>query len=118
MSTEPRTFLRSARRPRPGRPRKQPENGHSAGTARANGYDEPGPNGRPQALQALGPLLPRVLGKKAASEYLGVSERTIDYLEEAGRLKRVCVPSPDGDDLRRALYDRQDLDILVEQWKA
>jgi hypothetical protein len=35
-----------------------------------------------------------------------------------GTLKRVRVPLPGGRELRRILLDRQDLDRLVESWKA
>jgi hypothetical protein len=46
-----------------------------------------------------------------------VSVRTIQYLVEAGTLKRVRIPMPDGGDLRKLLLDRQDLDALVERGK-
>jgi len=56
------------------------------------------------------------LGTTAA--YLGVSPWTVRDLEAGGTLKRVRVPMVGGGDLRKLLFDRQDLDRLVEAWKA
>lgn len=114
MRTEDRPHLHVSRPL--GQPRKPSENGHSSGTADTNGLDRSGQNARATARHALA-LLPRVLGLEAASHYLGVSVRTIQYLVEAGTLKRVRIPMPDGGDLRKLLLDRQDLDALVERGK-
>jgi hypothetical protein len=54
----------------------------------------------------------------ATAAYLGVSAWTVRDLEAAGTLKRVRVPVAGGGDLRKLLFDREDLDRLVEAWKA
>jgi len=56
------------------------------------------------------------LGSTAA--YLGVSPWTVRDLEAAGTLKRVRVPTRGGGDLRKLLFDREELDRLVEAWKS
>lgn len=70
------------------------------------------------AYEAVGQILPRLLDLRAAAAYLGVSPWTIRDLEANGTLRRVNVPSGPGRDLRKLLFDRQDLDHLVETWKA
>ena len=62
--------------------------------------------------------LPRLLDLGATAAYLGVSSWTVRDLEAAGTLSRVRVPVAGGGDLRKLLFDRQDLDRLVEAWKA
>jgi hypothetical protein len=61
--------------------------------------------------------LPRLLDVDAAAAYLGVSPWTIRDLDGAGVLPRVRVPLPSGAELRRLLFDREDLDRLVAVWK-
>jgi hypothetical protein len=63
-------------------------------------------------------LCPRLLDLGATAAYLGVSPWTVRDLEAAGTLKRVRVPVAGGGDLRKLLFDRHDLDQLVEAWKA
>jgi excisionase family DNA binding protein len=63
---------------------------------------------RASALAALGP---RLLAKVDAGRYLGVSPRTIEALVAARRLQAVKLLG------RKALYDRADLDALVDQVK-
>ena len=58
----------------------------------------------------------RLLDVAATAAYLGVSPWTIRDLEAAGTLKRVCVPLR-GSELRKLLFDRADLDRLIEMWK-
>ena len=58
----------------------------------------------------------RLLDVDAAAAYLGVSPWTIRDLEAAGTLKRVRVPLR-GNELRKLLFDRADLDRLIEMWK-
>jgi hypothetical protein len=60
-----------------------------------------------------------------AAAYLGVSLWAIRDLEAAGSLSRVRVPLPPdrrgrrlGGELRKLLYDRADLDRLIDTWKA
>jgi len=44
-------------------------------------------------------------------------EATVYDLAARGVLRRVRVPLPDGSDLRKLLFDRQDVDRIVESWK-
>ncbi len=60
---------------------------------------------------------PRLLTLEATAAYLGVSPWTVRDLEAAGVLRRVCVPLPGGRELRKLLFDRTDLDRLIESWK-
>ncbi len=66
---------------------------------------------------AVAPLAPRLLDLHATAAYLGVSEWTVRDLEAAGLLKRIRVPLPNQGELRKLLFDRQDLDRCVEMWK-
>jgi hypothetical protein len=59
----------------------------------------------------------RLLDLESAAAYLGVSAWTVRDLEAAGVLKRVRVPLPDGKDLRKLLFDKADIDRLIELWK-
>jgi excisionase family DNA binding protein len=52
---------------------------------------------------------PRLLDVEAAADYLGVSAWTIRDLVERGSLSRVALPG-----VRRLLFDRCDLDGLIE----
>jgi hypothetical protein len=61
-------------------------------------------------------VAPRLLDVEAASVYLGVSLWTIRDLEPAGTLERVRVPLR-GSELRKVLFDRADLDRLIDVWK-
>ena len=60
---------------------------------------------------------PRLLDVDADAAYLGVSSWTIRDLDAAGVLPRVRVPLPNGGELRRLLFDRADLDRLIDVWK-
>ena len=93
---------------RPGRPKKA-NAGHTAGTT-AGGDAERG------TVIPL-PLIPRLLDLEAAATYLGVSPWAIRDLEAAGVLPRVRVPLPGGWELRKLLYDKADLDRLIDAWK-
>ncbi len=61
--------------------------------------------------------LPRLLDVDGAAAYLGVSAWTVRDLDAAGVLARVRVPLPNGGELRRLLFDRADLDRLIDVWK-
>lgn len=61
-------------------------------------------------------VLPRLLDLDATAAYLGVSPWTVRDLEAAGILSRVRIPLPNGE-LRKLLFDREDLDHLVALWK-
>ncbi len=114
--TEERVFLPSARRPRPGRPRKA-DNGHVPGTSHAGGLDDSGRNGRPLACEANAPLLPRLLDVHRTAEYLSMPESSVYDLAARGVLPRVRVPLPDGQEIRRLYFDKSDLDRLIDSWK-
>ena len=101
-------------RGKPGRPRKA-ESGHITGTpdaeARMNG-------GLKRGALAPQAIAPRLLDLQATAAYLGVSTWTVRDLETAGVLKRVSIPLPGNRDLRKLLFDKTDLDRLIEAWKA
>jgi hypothetical protein len=63
-------------------------------------------------------LLPRLLDLQGAAYYLSVSPWTVRDLEAAGVLARVRIPLANGGELRKLLFDRQDLDRFVEVNKA
>ncbi len=100
-------------RGRPGRARKAPP-GHDMGGANADAS----PNGasKRRAL-AIGASVPRLVDLRATAAYLGVSEWTVRDLDAAGVLRRIRVPLPNGGELRKLLFDRTDLDQLIEAWK-
>jgi hypothetical protein len=81
-----------------------------------------GKPGRPRKPEPYQPVrvaacVPRLLDVDAAAVYLGVSAWTIRDLDARGVLPRVRVPLPNGGELRRLLFDRVDLDRLIEMWK-
>jgi hypothetical protein len=71
----------------------------------------------PPAVPALCPVTPRLLDVDGAAAYLAVSAWTIRDLDAGGHLPRVRLPLPGGKELRRLLYDRTDLDRLIERSK-
>ena len=71
----------------------------------------------PQAPPAGTPL-PRLLTLSEAGIYLGMSVWTVRALEANGTLRRVRVPLPNGGELRKLLFDRADLDRVVDGWKT
>jgi len=81
-------------RGRPGRPRK----------------------GVPEAVPVVAQVR-RLLDLAGAAAYLSVSPWTVRDLDAAGVLKRVRVPLRNAGELRKVLYDREDLDRLITQWK-
>ncbi len=91
--------------------------GHNPGTSRAESPINSVGNGSPLAQGAIAPLMPRLLDLHAAAAYLGVSEWTVRDLEAAGVLQRVRVPLPNHGELRKLLFDRVNLDALIERWK-
>jgi excisionase family DNA binding protein len=60
---------------------------------------------------------PRLLGVAEAARYLGVKRSTVYELHACGELRRVRL-SLEHQDVRRLLFDRLDLDALVERGKA
>ena len=63
------------------------------------------------------PVLPRLLDLHAAAQYLGVSAWTVRDLEAAGTVPRIRIPLPNAGELRKLLFDRADLDRLIDGWK-
>jgi len=97
------------RRWNPGRPRKV-HAGRAPDTSRTKSSAA---SASPSEL-----ITPRLLNLRAAANYLGVSPWTIRDLESRGVLKRVTVPLPGGAELRKLLFDKQELDRLIDVWKA
>jgi excisionase family DNA binding protein len=60
----------------------------------------------------------RLLELQEAAEYLGVSPWTVRDLVAAGTIRRVRVPLAGGRELRRLLFDKTELDHLIDIWKA
>ena len=54
-----------------------------------------------------------LLTRKEISEIFRISESTVIRWEKAGILKRVKVPG-----MRKALYDRRDIEKLINEWKG
>lgn len=100
-----------------GRPRKDRGTSIAEGTAAASGQAAPCPSPRTATYEAVGHIPPRLLDLKAAAAYLGVSPWTVRDLEANGTLRRISIPLGAGRDLRKLLFDRQDLDQLVDSWK-
>ncbi len=101
MTEEPLPLLH-ARRP-VGRPRKpvSPPGEHPRGVL---------------PLLTVAAVPPRLLDLDATAAYLGVSPWTVRDLEAAGILRRVRVPLQNGE-LRKLLFDREELDHLIRIWK-
>jgi len=59
----------------------------------------------------------RLLDLESTAAYLSISPWTVRDLEAAGVLPRVCVPLPGGRGLRKLLFDKADIDRLIEAWK-
>lgn len=104
-------------RRRPGRPRKDQH--AEAPPLQAGPRAESRDNAAsiPDSVPALCSLTPRLLDVVGAAAYLGVSQWTIRDLDAAGHLPRVRLPLPGGKELRRLLFDRTDLDRLIERSK-
>ncbi len=111
-----KTYLASARLPHPGRPRKV-EVGHVSGTSDAGGHDGGGQHGRALALHTVAPLAPRLLDVHGLAAYLGLPEATVYDLAARGVLLRVRIPLPNGEEMRKLLFDREDVDRLIDAWK-
>jgi len=79
----------------------------------------PDPQERPGPVRCVtvAAVPPRLLDLDATAAYLGVSPWTVRDLEADGVLQRVRVPLPNNGELRKLLFDREDLDHLVTLWK-
>ncbi len=113
MTDKPLAAARERLRRKPGRPRK-PESGHVPGTPPAERGANGGSLGGALAVRAI---VPRLLSLEATAAYLGISPWTVRDLEAAGVLPRVRIPLPNNGELRKLLFDREDLDRLIEAWK-
>jgi hypothetical protein len=71
-----------------------------------------------RADETVRSIPPRLLDLKATAAYLGVSPWTVRDLEFSGVLQRVNIPLGPRKELRKLLFDRLDLDRLVETWKG
>lgn len=100
---------------KPGRPRKYPQSGHVSGTPGLQPRADAGPERG--ALAQAASALPRLLDLQRTAAYLGVSSWTVRDLEASGILRRVRVPLPNNGELRKLLFDREDLDRLITMWK-
>ena len=98
---------------RPGRPRRGDTSGYSAPEV----PEKEGENPRPLPISGCAPMPPRLLDLAGAAAYLSVSPWVIRDLEHAGRLRRVRLDLGERD-VRRVLYDKADLDGLIEGSKA
>jgi len=63
------------------------------------------------------PQMGRLFDLDQAAAYLGVSP-TVRDLEAGGTIRRVRVPLSNGRELRKLLFDKSDLDRLIEAWKT
>ena len=90
--------------------------GHIEGTSAFQLTDCIGATTGMPACLAVAPVLPRLLNLEGTAAYLGVSPWIVRDLEAAGILSRVRIPLPNGE-LRKLLFDRQELDHLVRLWK-
>jgi hypothetical protein len=83
------------------------------GPGRSRKHPRPEQGEKPTAA----PLDPRLLDLAQAARYLSVSPWTIRSLEGAGILRRVRIPLTGNRELCKVLFDREDLDHLIEAWK-
>jgi hypothetical protein len=104
-------------RGRPGRPRKHPLRpvlGEIAVTPNAPSRASSGDELRPLAIRTSGP---RLLSARETAAYLAIGYETVLLLVKSGTLRPVRLPLGETA-LRKLLFDRVDLDRLVEVSKA
>lgn len=107
-------------RGKPGRPRNvqpRPESGHNMGTVEAGRLMNGGGKEDTLVGRTSAPIVPRLLDLHGTASYLSLSEWTVRDLEACGILPRVRVPLPNQGKLRKILFDKEDLDRLIEAWK-
>ena len=63
------------------------------------------------------PTAPRLLDLEGASAYLAISIWTIRDMVASGKLARIRLPLKGEKDLRKLLFDREDLDRVIESSK-
>lgn len=101
-------------RRQPGRPRKA-ENGQSAGTVNADTSMNSGQERSALACLAVAPLVPRVVDLRGACLYLGLGERRVRGLATAGLLRRVRLEGPNGQEIRKLLFQKAALDAYIDR---
>ena len=57
-------------------------------------------------------IIKRLLTPKEAADYLGISERKLEYLEAGGAIRQTRLPNT-----KKRLYDIMDLDAFIERSK-
>lgn len=114
-------IVHGSRRGKPGRPRNgdtgifgKQESGHSPGTVTMKPRTQ---SGSGDGAQVQITIAPRLLDLHVSASYLGLSAWTVRTLEQQGILKRVRIPLPNAGELRKLLFDRIDLDRLIDGWK-
>ena len=116
-TTQPLATASQRLRGRPGRPRTKPRGdnpGDNREPARTQVRVPPArPAARPQDSPSWAPPGPRLVTRQQAAEYLNLSLDMIDRLTQQGDLRRVQLTLGDRT-VRKVLYDRADLDRLVE----
>ena len=90
------------------------QSGHAPGTSPS---DPRVSSGSERGALAVIAIEPRLLSLEDAARYLGVSPWTVRELEWSGVLPRVRIPFGNGKELRKLLFDREDLDRLIDRWK-
>lgn len=124
------SLVPGSRRGKPGRPRKgdtgiftNPGSGHSYGHSEAS-VPQPMETANEKSVKlgasviaTVVPIAPRLLDLHGAAAYLALSEFTVRELEQQGILSRVRIPLPNHGELRKLLFDKAELDLLVEAWK-
>lgn len=114
-----------SRRGQPGRPRTgdigifgTPKPGHSTGTATTKPQASQGDGDRTLVIHTVAPVSPRLLDLHMTAAYLGISIWKVRELENARILVRVRIPLPGAGEVRKLLFDRIELDRLVDGWKS
>ena len=107
--SKPGTHLKNAAEPLSG-----PDLGHIAGTVTLKQQARGGDPYRTQVIQTHVPLCPRLLDLHAAAAYLGLSPWKVRELETSRVLARVRIPLAGHGEVRKLLFDKHDLDRLIE----
>jgi excisionase family DNA binding protein len=116
-TTLPLTSASQRLRGRPGRPRTKPRGdkpGDSCEPQRTQVREMPSrPAARTQDSPSCAPPGPRLLTRQQAADYLNLSSDMLDRLTQQGELPRIQLLLGNRN-VRKVLYDRSDLDRLVE----
>jgi excisionase family DNA binding protein len=116
-TTPPLATASQRLRGRPGRPRTKPcgdNPGDSRETERTQVHEKPARlAARTQDSPSCAPPGPRLLTRQQAANYLNLSSDLLDRLTQQGELPRVQLALGNRN-VRKVLYDRADLDRLVE----